>query len=67
MTEHVKAAIIGYWRMGASKEEMAGLTGVPYFFVERIIIDQQSKDVTQQEGENRNWRRGLYQNKYSNK
>lgn len=49
MTEHIKAAIIGYWRSGATKEEIVGLIGIPYGFIERIIGEYENKENNQGE------------------
>lgn len=39
----MKAAIIGYWRMGAKIETIMWLSGVSYHGIEKIIEDYQKK------------------------
>jgi hypothetical protein len=38
-TEYEKAAIIGYWRSGASWMEIAAILGYPVWMVEKIVND----------------------------
>jgi len=37
MTPQMKAIIIGWWRMGASIEEIIGATGVSYMDIKNTI------------------------------
>lgn len=43
------AAIIGYWRSGASKEEIVELSSIPSVFVERIIYEYENREINQGE------------------
>lgn len=46
-TDHEKAAIIGYWRSGASMMEISAISGYPVWLVEKIIEDY-SKQIKQE-------------------
>lgn len=39
MTQHEKAAIIGYYLMGANMNEMVGVTGLDWYEIEKVIQD----------------------------
>ena len=39
ITLEQRSAIIGYWRMGAPLEQIALITGIYYFTIEKIILD----------------------------
>jgi len=41
MTEHIIAAIIGYWRSGASNYDIYLLTNIPVSTINRIINQYQ--------------------------
>lgn len=41
MTEYEKAAIIGYWRSGASYDEIVTVTGLLYWKIEKVITEYQ--------------------------
>lgn len=38
MDNFLQAAIKGYWRMGATIEEICGVTGLHHFVIKRLII-----------------------------
>jgi len=38
-SDHIKAAIIGYWRMGATLDQICAMTGVVFWKIEKIIED----------------------------
>ena len=42
-TENVISAIIGYWRMGATLNEMNSITSVPVSVIEKIILDYEAE------------------------
>ena len=43
MTEQVKAAVIGFWRMGASEEQIIHCTDLQFFEIRIIIQEYQNK------------------------
>lgn len=41
--DEVKAAIIGYWRMGATIDEIMSITNLRYMVIQQIINDYELK------------------------
>lgn len=41
MTPEEKAAIIGYWRMGATWIEIVGITGYPEWKIKQVVKQYQ--------------------------
>lgn len=37
--DYLRAAIIGYWRSGATHEAIMPVTGIPYWKIEKVILE----------------------------
>lgn len=42
-TEHIISAIIGFWRMGATFEQINDVTSIPISIIKEIIAQHESK------------------------
>ncbi len=42
MTSYERSAIIGYWRSGSTYQEIATITGIPWYQI-RIIVEEYLK------------------------
>ncbi len=47
-TPQQKAAVIGFWRMGASEELIEMVTDIHYNYVVRIILDYEKKLINEE-------------------
>lgn len=43
LNQHQKAAIIGYWRSGATYEQIVVTTGLYYHQIEKVILEYQKQ------------------------
>lgn len=43
LPENEKAAIIGFWRSGASLEHIIAITGITYWEIEKLIEEHKRK------------------------
>ena len=52
--KNIDAAIIGFWRQGATAAEIGVIFEVPFFVIERVIDSYQKKLQENYESENTN-------------